>query len=186
MSELRDIPLPEHYFKYPEMAEIDRVNEVFHKQLLEDIEGIHDDIMIMTATEAGIARREKILKITPADTDSLEARRARVLMMWYERSPYTRKVIERKIATLCGEGNYYFTYDAENMTLTVEMSGVEWDVINMVHEALDKMVRLMIILDVKKIFFSSATSRFHVGIKHIGTFEIAVPIKAEEDEGGDD
>lgn len=182
MAELRTIDLPEHFFTYPEMAEIARLGEVFMSKYMDDLEGVHDDIMIMTATERGIARREAILGITPADTDSLDARRARVLMKWYEKNPYTRKVIERKIAVLCGEGNYHFIYDAETMTLHVEMSGVEWDVINSVHETLDKMVRLMIILDVKKIFFSEATSPIYGAFFHVGTFEKAVPVIIEEEE----
>lgn len=129
MAELRDISLPPNFFDFAEMKEIDRVSEKFMLQLYNDIESLHDDIFILTASEEGTARREKILGITPKDTDSLDARRARVLMQWYEKTPYTTRVIERKIAVLCGEGNYNFEYDAENMVLTVEMSGVEWDVI---------------------------------------------------------
>lgn len=177
MAELREINLPEHFFQYPEMAEIDRVSDEFISKFYDDLEGIHDDIMIMTATERGIARREAILGITPADTDSLEARRARVLMKWYEKNPYTRKVIERKIAVLCGDGAYTFEYHPDTMVLTVEMEGVAWDVINTVREVLEQMVRLMIILDVKQIFVSSADAYTYKALANLGTIEYAKTIE---------
>ena len=181
MAEMRDISLPEHFFQYPDMAEIDRVTELFMSELYDDIADLHDDILIMTATERGIARREAILGITPETTETLEARRARVLMKWYERSPYTRKVIERKIAALCGAGNYSLDYDDEDMILHVEMSGVEWDVIDAVHETLEDMVRLMIILDIKRIYVSAVETTVHCALAHIGTIDFAVPIEAVEE-----
>lgn len=180
MAELREISLPPHMFGYAEMAEIDRIGEEFISQLYDDIEDLHDDIMIMTATEKGIARREAILGITPSDTESLDARRARVLMRWYEKNPYSQKVIEQKIAVLCGEGNYVFAYDPQEMVLTVEMSGVEWDVIYSVEAALEQMVRLMIILDVKRIYVSAVETMTYCALAHIGTVEKAVPVEVEE------
>lgn len=177
MAELRAIDLPEHFFAYTEMAEVARLGEVFMSQFMDDLEGVHDDILIMTATERGIARREKILGIVPADTDSLDARRARVLMRWYEKNPYTRKVIERKIAVLCGGENYTFEYHPDTMVLTVEMEGVAWDVINTVREVLEQMVRLMIILDIKQIFVSSAEATTYRAFANLGTIEYAKVIE---------
>lgn len=181
MAELREISLPDHFFQYPEMAEIDRVSEVFINRLYDDIESLHDDIFILTASEKGIARREAILGITPSDDESLDARRARVLMRWYERNPYTKKVIERKIGMLCGEDNYTFDYDEETQTLHVEMENVGWDVINSVAEALEQMVRLMIVLDVKRIYVSACESSVYCALAHIGTIEDAANIEAKEE-----
>lgn len=182
MAELRSIPLPPHFLSIPEIAELDRVSDKFISEFYDAIEDAHDDLLITTATEAGIKWREDYLKIVPADTDSLEARRARVLMRWYDKVPYTRRVIERKIAVLCGEDNYTFEYSKSTKVLTVEMMGVGWDVIHAVQDVLEELVSLMIVLDVKQVFISSVTSDMYSKLMLLGSIEIGNTIEAEEEE----
>lgn len=69
-------------------------------------ESLDNDLFILSASAQGISRFEKILKITPASTDSLEARRARVLIKWNNRVPYTMRVLISKLNNICGIGNY--------------------------------------------------------------------------------
>lgn len=148
---LREIPLPPFLENMTEFRLLDNVSEKQIKALYDEIEARNDDLLIMTATEAGIARREAILKIKPGENESLEARRARVLLKWYDRVPYTRRVIERKIASLCGDGNYQIDYDPIELELFLKLSNVSEEVAMMVHQTLDQLVMLTIILNIKRV-----------------------------------
>lgn len=148
---LREIPLPPYLEEITEFRLLDKVSEKQMRKFYEEIEARNDDLLIMTATETGIARREAILRINPGENESLEVRRARVLLRWYDRVPYTRIVIERKIASLCGAGNYQMDYDPDELVLYLNLSNVEEDVALMVYETLDQLIMLTIILDVKRV-----------------------------------
>lgn len=149
-NELRTIELPEFLKNMPWYRIVDEVVDGQIAKLDNEIQDRHDDILISTATEIGIARREKILGILTDPDEDLESRRARVLFWWYNKMPYTRKVIEGKIAALCGKDNYTFEYDSENMILHVGI-GIDlgWSVIKTVYNLLDELVMLNIIIDVK-------------------------------------
>ncbi len=54
-------------------------------------ESCMNDQFISEATENGIARREKMLDITPYATDTLADRRFRLLSRYNENTPYTKK-----------------------------------------------------------------------------------------------
>lgn len=64
---------------------------------------------ISTADEYGIARYEKILGILPFAEDTLESRRARVQLRWFNSIPYTMKSLLAKLVALCGENHFTIT-----------------------------------------------------------------------------
>jgi hypothetical protein len=70
------------------------------------LEQILDDTFITTAGEAGIARFERMLKITPKATDTLEERRNDLLARFAEFLPYTMRTLDNLMRSLCGEGRY--------------------------------------------------------------------------------
>lgn len=72
---------------------------------------------ILTATEYGIKRWERMLHIIPKGTDSLEMRRARVLTLLNLQLPYTKKWLQNWLDALCGEGNYDLTVAAYTIAL---------------------------------------------------------------------
>ncbi|NLY46758.1 MAG: DUF2313 domain-containing protein [Tissierella sp.] len=80
-----------------------------------------DDQFIKTATERGIARREKILKITPFADDDLESRRFRVLARENDKLPYSYRVLENKLDQLCGEDGYIVTRNVGEHTLKIKI-----------------------------------------------------------------
>jgi len=152
MADLRTIEIPEHLENMVEFRMLDKVSDKMMAAYDDELEARHDDLLITTATETGIARREKILGILPDPNDSLEARRAVVLFWWYNRMPYTRRVLESKVAALCGKGNYTFDYDLGGKVLHVGIAAsLGWDVVNIVSSLLDRLVMLDVILDVKAV-----------------------------------
>lgn len=165
MADLRTINMPEHLMAMTEFRLLDEAVDDLMSDIDDEIEALHNDLLITTATERGIARREKILGLRPDPSDSLEVRRARVLFWWYNRMPYTRKVIESRIKALCGDGNYTMEVDSDNEILHVGIQlDLGWNVINTVKDLLDDLVMLNFILDVRGVALETITAGFYVGI----------------------
>ena len=163
MAELRTINMPEHLMNMTEFRLLDEVADGIFSDIDDEIEKLHNDMLITTATERGIARREKILGLIPDPEDDLEVRRARVLFWWYNRMPYTQRVIESRIRALCGD-NYTLEVDADNEIMHVGIKlDLGWNVINTVKDLLDDLVMLNFILDVRGVTVEAITTGFYLG-----------------------
>jgi hypothetical protein len=79
-------------------TQLDKVDKMTLKVL--------DNAFIESCDEYGIAKYESYLKITPTSYDTLETRKARVLLRWSEYEPFTMQVLRNKLNTLCGDDNY--------------------------------------------------------------------------------
>lgn len=164
MADLRTIEIPEHLENMVEFRMLDKVSDKMMAAYEDEVQARHDDMLITTATEIGIARREKILGILPDPEDSLEARRAAVLFWWYNRMPYTRRVLEGKIAALCGAGNYTFEFDADEKILHVGvMASLGWNVVHVVEKLLDRLVMLDWILDTRAVTVETIETTVYIG-----------------------
>ena len=76
---------------------------------------------ISTADEYGISRFEKMLGIHPISEDTLESRRSRVQSKWFNKIPYTMRVLLQKLTVLCGNTDFSLTHDFKvGYTLTLE------------------------------------------------------------------
>lgn len=62
-----------------------------------------------TADENGVSVWERELRIYPKDTDSMEARKARIKAMWNLELPYTVPWLRNWLAGLCGATGYELT-----------------------------------------------------------------------------
>lgn len=124
-----------------------KIIEPWLEKLTKDIEEVDEDILITTATERGIARREKILGITPQATDSLEDRRYRVLVKWYDTYPYTENNLRERLDALVGAGNYTLTITPTKCTCKLALARkLQY---NAVGTMLEKVVPLHIVLDIQ-------------------------------------
>lgn len=124
-----------------ENPEIDKLNTA--------IEDLIDDQFISTATERGIARREKMLRITPFTDDTLETRRFRVGNRWNEQLPYTYRVLENKLNQMCGEDGYAMTLNAGQYTLNIKIELTKKRMFDEVNIMSRKMVPSNIIIKVE-------------------------------------
>ena len=164
MSELRTIELPEHLQAMTEFRLLDEVSDRMMAEFDDELAARHDDLLIMTATEEGIKRRERILGIIPDPETPLESRRATVLFWWYNRLPYTKRILETKIKALCGEGNYTFDYDPIEQVLHVGIFiTLGWDLIFVVKDLLDRLVMLNVVLDVRAVITDAIEAPVYVG-----------------------
>jgi len=108
-------PIMQELKEFQKIAEIE---ETFFNRLQQEIQNIVDDQFIQTATERGIARREKMLKISPFADDTLETRRFRVQgVAWNGKLPYTYRGLLERLDSLCGPDGYIMELNAGEYSL---------------------------------------------------------------------
>lgn len=96
----------------PFMAEYREINETLSAEnpefilLWEAADRVLKNVFIETADEYGISRFEKLLGILPNSGDSLEVRRERVSIRWFNELPFTFKALLEKLVAICGNGNF--------------------------------------------------------------------------------
>lgn len=111
-------PIMQEIKEFQKIAEIE---ETFFKRLQQEIQNIVDDQFIQTATEKGIARRERMLKISPFADDTLETRRFRVQGVWNDKLPYTYRVLLGRLDSLCGPDGYVIELNAGEYGLKIKI-----------------------------------------------------------------
>ncbi|GFN35830.1 putative phage tail protein [Tepidimicrobium xylanilyticum] len=104
-----------------EFKELANTENIEINGLKESITNLIDDQFIQTATERGIARREKMLKISPFADDTLETRRFRVQGVWNDKLPYTYRVLLERLDSLCGPDGYVMELNAGEYSLNIKI-----------------------------------------------------------------
>lgn len=85
----------------------DAITRVLANQFLED------------ADEDGVAVREQELRLFPKDTDTLEARKARIKAKWNLELPYTLRWLKNWLAGLCGPDGH--SVSLQDYTLDIQL-----------------------------------------------------------------
>lgn len=111
-------PIMQELREFQKIAEIE---DVLFEKLWQEIENIVDDQFIQTATEKGIARRERMLKISPFADDTIETRRFRVQGAWNDKLPYTYRVLLERLDSLCGPDGYVIELNAGEYSLNIKI-----------------------------------------------------------------
>lgn len=111
-----------------------------------------NDQFISEATENGIARREKMLNITPFTSDTLEDRRFRVLTKYNENMPYTRRSLENLLAFLCGENGYQLTIITSVFTVNVKVALTAKKQVETIKELLERIIPYNMIFSVELLY----------------------------------
>ena len=114
--------LPDVLKNVTEMRAIMKAETPIVQAIWNACEDCMNDQFISEATENGIARREKMLNITPYATDTLEDRRFRLLSRYNENTPYTRKSLANMLETLCGKNKYKLTILTSEFTVKVKVA----------------------------------------------------------------
>lgn len=85
-------------------------------------EEVYDNQFCEIARLSGVERYEQILGITPKASETLQDRRFRILARFNERLPYTYRMLESMLETLCGAGGYALELNAREYTLSVQIA----------------------------------------------------------------
>ena len=89
--------LPFFMQEYKEIAVALNAENPEFDLLLKDATDVLDNEYITTADEKGIKRFEKLLGILPEEDDTLESRRAKVLVLWFVSLPYTMRMLIKRL-----------------------------------------------------------------------------------------
>lgn len=120
---LREVKLIEHLplfiQEYREIKHIMTAENPEFQLICDESERIKNNQFIQSCDLNGIARFEKILKITPSDGETLQLRISRVLAKWNDAIPYTWKTLIDKLDILCGADNYVVELDTDNYKINV-------------------------------------------------------------------
>lgn len=119
---LSKIEFPEHMINIKDMAVIQSVVDDLLVKVTDAINGLNADLHIDTATEDGIARREKIYGIEPSDTATLEERRFVLRLRASDPREYTEKYLRKHLDDLVGAENYSLNIDYQSMTMALYIS----------------------------------------------------------------
>lgn len=115
--------LPDFMQKFSEMKEIMRVTNMESDQIYPLIGKNLDEAFIGDCSEYGIRKYENCLHIIPDEFETLETRKLRVLMRWYNYAPYTFRVLINKLNMICGVNNYDLNTNLENYSISISIYG---------------------------------------------------------------
>lgn len=105
-----------------EIAELREIADAEQREadgLWKGFEDADADLCILTATEEGLSRRERALGIKPKGDAAPEERRFVLLARYNEKLPFTRRVLEQQLESLCGEDGYTLSVDGEKKEASV-------------------------------------------------------------------
>lgn len=109
---------------------------------------------ILDATEYGISRLEKIMKIIPKANHSLDDRKFTVLARNNEQPPFTMRILVRQLETLCGEGEYSVSRDVDKKILKVRIALTSENKFNDVADLLERIVPADMIIDLDLMYIT--------------------------------
>ena len=107
----------------------------------------YNDQFLYTMTEYGIKRWEKMLRISPMGTDTLEDRRFRIINRLNAQLPYTFRMLEAHLIQMCGENDYTISYDTASWTLSIRIALTSKKQFDEILVLVNQMIPVNIILD---------------------------------------
>lgn len=132
--------LPLFMQEYVEMQNIMETEQVEVDRLWLEVENALADQFVMEATETGIVRWERMLGISPKDTDNLDERRFRILAYMNQELPYTLRKLEQTLTNLCGVDGYSINMNSAEYTIEVKIGVANISNYNEVERILNKMI----------------------------------------------
>lgn len=113
--------LPEYLQEYKEERAIQEALQPEVGQIWELSMEMLQEAFILTEGSYGAGRWEKILKIHPKDTDSLQTRNLHILARINEVLPYTMATLRRFLDSVVGAGMYEIHLEAEKYFLDIQI-----------------------------------------------------------------
>lgn len=136
--------LPQFMQNFSELKELLRVVNIETDSINILIQKILDEAFIEDCTEYGLRKYENFLHIIPADGESLETRRSRVLLYWDNSVPYSYRNLIRQLNNYCGADNY----DIDQVNYLVSLSVYGKTDISVIREFLEKVLPENILYEV--------------------------------------
>lgn len=111
--------LPAFMQQFLEMQQIMKANDTEFDRIYAQVEKTLDNAFILDCNAEGIAKFERQLGIASDIQESLENRKARVLLRWNEAVPYTMRVLYKQLNALCGVNDYEVDADLQHYVIAI-------------------------------------------------------------------
>lgn len=111
------------------------------------LEELYNDQFLYLMGENGVAQWEKMLKIVPMETDTLEDRRFRIINRFNAQLPYTYNMLEYHLTQMCGPEGYKMSFDAAAWTLIVKIALTSKKQFDEILKLIEQMIPANLILD---------------------------------------
>ena len=98
--------LPEVLRNFREFEKTFESEQPEFEKLQDELSKVLKDLFVEDATERGVKRWEKLLKIVPKPSENLEDRKFKILSKLVKKLPYTYRRLEQLLEVLCGENGY--------------------------------------------------------------------------------
>lgn len=158
--------LPEYLQEIREYKEICSTEDIELEQLENKIEEVIKEVNVQTASDYGLSRYEKIFNIVNTTTD-IDERRFKVRSKLINQLPFNMKWLENKLKNLVGDGNYKITLDAEKYTITVQISHIFPDIVDVMTNDLREQLSANLVIIVN-LFRTEMAKLYYGGIIHVG------------------
>lgn len=138
-----------------EVMEFQKLAKAENPELLflwEEMEQVLDNQFIDTATKTGVARRERMLKITPKATETLEERKFRLMARYNENLPYTLRTLQSQLSILCGEKGYRLEINYGAYSLKAKLELTNKKNVEAIGEMLERIVPMNMLLTVELLY----------------------------------
>ena len=116
------------------------------------IDEIYKNLFLYELNIYGVKRWEKILKITPKASESLEDRRFRIINKFLNKVPFTIRSLENILDTLLGKNNYKMDYCNDTFTLTIRVRTLVEHRLEELRKTLREIVPTNIVIEDKILF----------------------------------
>lgn len=103
--------------------------------------------VIMTATDYGLSRWEKMLGVTPKATETLDERRFKIISLISNDMPYTYRQLEKQLTNLCGINGYEIVLDNDRYSILVKVALTAKNNYEAVRTLLEQILPANLILD---------------------------------------
>ncbi|WP_455715449.1 putative phage tail protein [Anaerosporobacter sp.] len=135
-----------------EFKVLSEVESPQHEFVWQAVEDAINDQFANTLTDNGCKRWESIMDIHKLDTDDLDFRRFRILSKLNERLPYSYRMLELQLKTLCGDDGYTMVLKNNEYTLKVRIALASKNKYSDVETTMRKYVPANIIIDVSLMY----------------------------------
>lgn len=117
-----------------------------------DIADLKNNQYILDSTVGGIARYEKMVNVTPLDSDTLNDRRFRVMTKYNQQLPYTERSLRNLLDTLVGNNGYTLEIDHLSRRIIVRVELTAKSMFKTVGALLESYVPLNMIIDLSLLY----------------------------------
>lgn len=111
--------LPPYLREFKELDEILNTEDIEFNILWNSSKKIILNVFIETADDYGLSQFEKLLGIFPFKDDTLEIRRQRVQIQWFNMLPYTYRAFIKKLIEICADDDFTVEKDFMHYSLKV-------------------------------------------------------------------